>query len=51
GLSVVKENKLWYKEGVIFNESGTYNVNIQHAMRNNGDVNGVEDLELKKQNK
>lgn len=45
GLSVVKENKLWYKEGVIFNESGTYNVNIQHAMRNNGDVNGVVNLE------
>jgi len=41
----VKENKLWYKENVIFNESGDYTVNIQHAMRENGKVNGVEALE------
>ncbi|WP_397364273.1 gliding motility lipoprotein GldH [Olleya sp. R77988] len=45
GLSSVKENKLWYKEGVIFSESGTYNVNIKHAMRSNGEVNGVVNLE------
>lgn len=45
GLSAVKENKLWYKEGVIFKENGTYDVTIQHAMRNNGDVNGVVNLE------
>ncbi|RAJ17955.1 gliding motility lipoprotein GldH [Olleya aquimaris] len=45
GLTAVKENKLWYKEGVVFNESGTYTVNIQHAMRNNGEVNGVVNLE------
>jgi len=45
GLSSVKENKLWYKKDVIFNESGTYNVNIQQAMRSNGEVNGVVNLE------
>ena len=45
GLGSVKENKLWYKEGVIFNESGEYIVKIQHAMRKNGVVNGIEDLE------
>lgn len=45
GLSSVKENKLWYKEGVVFNEDGEYTVNIQHAMRRNGEVNGVTDLE------
>jgi len=45
GLSAVKDNKLWYKESVVFNESGTYNVNIQHAMRNVGEVNGVVNLE------
>ena len=45
GLSSVKENKLWYKEGVVFNESGTYNVKIQHAMRSSGEVNGVVNLE------
>ena len=45
GLTDIKENKLWYKEGVIFNESGEYTVNIQHAMRENGKVNGVVELE------
>ena len=45
GLMDVKENKLWYKEDVVFNESGEYTVNIQHAMRENGKVNGVIDLE------
>jgi gliding motility-associated lipoprotein GldH len=45
GFSDVKENKLWYKESVIFNESGNYLVSIQHAMRANGQVDGVENLE------
>ncbi|HMC02459.1 MAG TPA: gliding motility lipoprotein GldH [Flavobacteriaceae bacterium] len=45
GFSDVKENKLWYKENVVFSESGEYVVNIQHAMRENGKVNGVKELE------
>ncbi|MDO5989339.1 gliding motility lipoprotein GldH [Flavivirga amylovorans] len=45
GLTDVKENKLWYKEQVIFKETGDYTVNIQHAMRENGKVNGVIELE------
>ncbi|WP_055447940.1 gliding motility lipoprotein GldH [Lacinutrix mariniflava] len=45
GLSSVKENKFWYKEGVIFSETGDYTVNIKHAMRENGEVNGVANLE------
>jgi gliding motility-associated lipoprotein GldH len=45
GFSDVKENKLWYKESVVFNESGNYLVSIQHAMRANGQVDGVENLE------
>jgi len=45
GFSDVKENKLWYKEQVVFEESGAYTVKIQHAMRENGKVNGVIDLE------
>ena len=45
GLMGVKENKLWYKEQVIFEEKGDYMVNIQHAMRENGKVNGVIELE------
>lgn len=48
GVMDVKENKLWYKgydKPFVFEEIGEYNVNIQHAMRNNGDVNGVDRLE------
>jgi len=48
GFSDVKENKLWYrgyKESFVFSEEGDYTVNIQHAMRKNGDVDGVENLE------
>ncbi|TVZ58217.1 gliding motility-associated lipoprotein GldH [Flavobacteriaceae bacterium MAR_2010_105] len=48
GFTDVKENKLWYKgynEPFIFNESGEYKINIQHAMRENGQVYGVENLE------
>ena len=45
GFTDVKENKLWYKEQVIFEESGEYTVNIQHAMRENGKVNGIIELE------
>lgn len=45
GFTDVKENKLWYKENVVFNEGGAYTVNIQHAMREHGKVNGVVDLE------
>ena len=45
GLTDIKENKLWYKEHVVFKESGNYIVKIQHAMRENGKVNGVENLE------
>lgn len=44
GFGDIKENKLWYKEQVIFQESGPYTVNIQHAMRENGKVNGVVNL-------
>lgn len=45
GFSDIKENKLWYKENVVFSESGVYIVSIQHAMRENGKVNGVKELE------
>lgn len=45
GFSDVKENKLWYKEAVVFYENGEYKVNIQHAMRENGSIKGIENLE------
>jgi gliding motility-associated lipoprotein GldH len=45
GLGSIKENKLWYKEGVSFFEQGDYKISIQHALRNNGEVDGVTQLE------
>ena len=45
GFGDVKESKLWYKEHVKFDESGTYQVTIQQAMRKNGEVDGIEQLE------
>ncbi len=45
GITDIKENKLWYKDRVVFDESGEYIVHIQHAMRESGKVNGVDNLE------
>ncbi|MGJ8683168.1 MAG: gliding motility lipoprotein GldH [Nonlabens sp.] len=45
GYSDVYENKLWYKEGVRFRESGTYQLTLRHAMRKNGSVDGIAQLE------
>jgi gliding motility-associated lipoprotein GldH len=45
GFSDLKENKLWYKEAVVFSESGEHKINIQHAMRKNGSIKGIENLE------
>lgn len=48
GITDIKENKLWYKgheNPFVFEEIGDYKINIQHAMRNNGDVKGVDKLE------
>ena len=44
GFSDVKDSKLWYKENVRFSPSGHYKVRVQHAMRKNGSVQGVEQL-------
>ena len=45
GFGDVKENKLWYKEEVQFPEEGIYQINIQQAMRKNGSVNPIENLQ------
>ncbi len=45
GMTGVKENKLWYKKDVVFSEEGIYQIKIKHAMRENGKVNGVLNLE------
>ncbi|HNQ27478.1 MAG TPA: gliding motility lipoprotein GldH [Aquaticitalea sp.] len=48
GFTDIKENKLWYKghdKPFVFSEKGNYEIKIRHAMRNNGQVNGVDKLE------
>ena len=48
GFTDVKENKLWYKgykEPFVFNEMGEYGIKIQQAMRQNGQVDGIDNLE------
>ena len=45
GFSDLMENKLWYKENVVFKELGEYEFTIQHAMRENGRVEGIKNLE------
>jgi len=45
GIGNIKDNRLLYKENVIFNESGGYALKLTHAVRNNGEINGVKDLE------
>ena len=44
GFNDVKESKLWYREGVRFRESGNYTLNISHAVRKNGNVQGDQQL-------
>lgn len=44
GMGSVKESKLWYKENIAFEDSGVYTINVLHAMRKNGEVEGLEDL-------
>ncbi|NNK40980.1 MAG: gliding motility lipoprotein GldH [Winogradskyella sp.] len=48
GFSDIKENKLWYKgfdNPFVFSEIGSYSIEIQHAMRQLGDVEGVTNLD------
>ncbi|MUP45181.1 gliding motility lipoprotein GldH [Gramella sp. BOM4] len=45
GFGDVKENKLWYKENVKFEEPGRYRISVKQAMRKNGQVEGIEELQ------
>ena len=45
GIGNVKENKLFFKQNLIFNEAGNYTLHISHAVRNNGEPQGVSKLE------
>lgn len=44
GFSDIKENKLFYKENVIFNQQGNYKFTIQQATRSIYDVEGKNPL-------
>lgn len=44
GFTDLKENKLFYKENVIFSEIGAYKINIQHATRGINDIEGKNPL-------
>ena len=45
GNGSIKENKLWYKENIVFPTSGVYTIDVSHAMRKNGTVSGIVGLE------
>ena len=45
GYGNIKENKLWFKENVVFSSSGVYTLKVSHAMRKNGNVDGLIDLD------
>lgn len=44
GFGSVYENKLGYRKDVVFPTKGVYTINISHAMRRNGSVQGIEAL-------
>ena len=44
GYGSVKENKLWFRENIVFPSSGVYTFTVSHAMRKNGSVSGIEEL-------
>lgn len=45
GFTGIKENKLFYKENVVFPTAGEYSVSISQAMRKSGEVSGIKSLE------
>lgn len=44
GYTDIKENKLFYKENVLFSEKGDYKFSIQHATRSINDIYGENPL-------
>ena len=45
GYGSLKENKLWYQENIVFESSGVYTLRLTHAMRKNGSIEGVMNLQ------
>ena len=44
GFTELKENKLWWKEGLVIPQQGKVQIEIAQAMRNNGKAEGVSKL-------
>lgn len=44
GYTDIKENKLFYKEKVRFNQKGNYLIKVGQAMRKNGNIQGLDSL-------
>ena len=44
GAGSLIENRFWYKENIVFPATGVYTLRIEHAMRENGSVDGVNEL-------
>ena len=44
GAGSIHENKLWYREKIVFTPPGVYTIEISHAMRQNGKVEGIDNL-------
>jgi gliding motility-associated lipoprotein GldH len=44
GFSDIKESKLYYKEKFRFSKAGEYKIAIQHAVRQAGKIEGVQEL-------
>ena len=44
GRGSIKESKLWFREKIVFPDSGVYHIRVIHAMRKNGQVKGIEAL-------
>ena len=44
GMGGLKESRLWFRENIVFPESGVYTLKITHAMRENGQVEGLDVL-------
>ena len=40
GFTDVKESKLYYRDNFVFKNAGNYQIEIEHAVRANGKING-----------
>ncbi|MHC5309767.1 gliding motility lipoprotein GldH [Myroides sp. LJL116] len=44
GFTDIKQSKLWLKQDYIFNQSGTYKFTLEQAVRQLGEVKGIDQL-------